>query len=88
MTVSFDESTEAHVAKKIAENNSSYFHNVIVENPLRELPYLISLVEEPKWNIYQYYFIEKSNHFSNVRCSQETAGMQLFGGYTFRYKNF
>ena len=63
VTVSFDESTEAHAAKKIAENNSSNFHNVIVENPLRELPYLISLVKEPKWNIYQYYFIEKSCSF-------------------------
>ena len=87
VTVSFDESTEAHVAKKIAENNSSYFHNVIVENPLRELPYLISLVEEPKWNIYQYYFIEKSNHFSNVLFTGD-GGDELFGGYTFRYRKF
>src|SRR6476619_654255 len=42
VTVSFDESTEAHVTKKIAENNSSNFHNVIVENPLRDLPNLRS----------------------------------------------
>jgi len=87
VTVSFDESTEAHIAKKIAENNSSFFHNVIVDNPLRELPYLISLVKEPRWNIYQYYFIEKSNHFSNVLFTGD-GGDELFGGYTFRYRKF
>jgi asparagine synthase (glutamine-hydrolysing) len=87
VTVSFDESTEANAAKKIAENNSSNFHNVIVENPLRELPYLIGLVKEPKWNIYQYYFIEKSAHYSNVLFTGD-GGDELFGGYVFRYEKF
>ncbi len=87
ITVSFDESTEARVAKTIAENNSALFHNVLVDNPLRELPFLINLVKEPRWNIYQYYFIEKSSHFSNVLFTGD-GGDELFGGYTFRYRKF
>jgi hypothetical protein len=35
--VSFDEYTEAKTAQKLAENKSSTFRNVLVDNPVREL---------------------------------------------------
>ena len=87
VSVSFDENSEAGTAKKIAESKSCYFHNVIIDNPLKDLPYLISIVKEPRWNLYQYYFIEKSSQLSNLVFTGD-GGDELFGGYTFRYRKF
>ena len=87
VTVSFDEHTEAKTAQKLAENKSSTFRNVFVDDPLRELPFLISIVKEPRWNVYQFYFIQESSRFSNVLFTGD-GGDELFGGYTFRYRRF
>lgn len=87
ISVSFDETSEANYAKKIAESLGTDFYNVTVDNPLKDLPLLISIIQEPRWNLYQYYFIEKSKHFSDVLFTGD-GGDELFGGYTFRYNKF
>ena len=87
ISVSFDETSEANNAKKIAESMGTDFYNVTVDNPLKDLPLLISIIQEPRWNLYQYYFIEKSKQFSNVLFTGD-GGDELFGGYTFRYNKF
>lgn len=87
ISVSFDEASEANYAKKIAELMGTDFYNVTVDNPLKDLPLLISIIQEPRWNLYQYYFIEKSKQFSNVLFTGD-GGDELFGGYTFRYNKF
>jgi asparagine synthase (glutamine-hydrolysing) len=87
ISVSFDEASEANYAKKIAESMGTDFYNVTVDNPLKDLPLLISIIQEPRWNLYQYYFIEKSKQFSNVLFTGD-GGDELFGGYTFRYNKF
>ena len=87
ISVSFDEAGEAVYAKKIAERKDTDFYNVIVDNPLKDLPFLISIVKEPRWNLYQYYFIEKSKKFSDLLFTGD-GGDELFGGYTFRYAKF
>jgi asparagine synthase (glutamine-hydrolysing) len=87
ISVSFDETSEGNFAKKIAESKDTDFLNVTVDNPLKDLPLLISIIKEPRWNLYQYYFIEKSKQFSNVLFTGD-GGDELFGGYVFRYSKF
>jgi asparagine synthase (glutamine-hydrolysing) len=87
ITITFDEFTEVKSTKRIAESYSSNFHEVIVDNPLCDLPFLISIIKEPRWNLYQYYFIEKSKDFSNIIYTGD-GGDELFGGYSFRYKKY
>lgn len=87
ISVSFDETSEETYAKKIAESKDTDFTNVTIDNPLKDLPFLISIIKEPRWNLYQYYFIEKSKQLSNVLFTGD-GGDELFGGYTFRYSKF
>jgi asparagine synthase (glutamine-hydrolysing) len=91
LTVSFDNeddiSSEVLTARKIVESQNAAFHEIHVSNPLKDLPLLISIIKEPRWNIYQYYFIEKANTISKVLFTGD-GGDELFGGYTFRYRKF
>jgi asparagine synthase (glutamine-hydrolysing) len=87
INVSFDENSETVEAEKIAEKKDADFHPVYVENPLRDLPAMINIVGEPRWNIYQYYFIKKAKSISNLLFTGD-GGDEVFAGYTFRYKKF
>lgn len=87
INVSFDENNETAEAKKIAEKKDSDFHPVYVENPLRDLPAMINIIGEPRWNTYQYYFIKKAKSISNLLFTGD-GGDEVFAGYTFRYKKF
>ena len=85
LNVTFDEdSSEALRAGQIAESKEAGFHEIHVENPLRDLPMLLSIIKEPRWNVYQYYFIEKARSISNVLFTGD-GGDELFAGYSFLF---
>lgn len=87
INVSFDEKNEAFEAKNFAEQKGAGFQQVYVENPLRDLPSMINIIKEPRWNVYQYYFIKKAKSISNLLFTGD-GGDEIFAGYTFRYKKF
>jgi asparagine synthase (glutamine-hydrolysing) len=87
INVSFDDKNEAHEAKKIAEKKGAILHQVYVENPLHDLPAMINIIKEPRWNVYQYYFIKKAKSISSLLFTGD-GGDEVFAGYTFRYKKF
>ena len=82
-----DDDDEINRSKVIAEKYDCNFHELILHNVLEDLPKLISIAGEPRWNLYQYYFLEKSKKYSNIFFSGD-GGDETFAGYIFRYKKF
>lgn len=74
-------------AEELSRIYNSDFHGIIKEDILSDLPKLINIAGEPKWNIYQYHILEYGKTISNIFYSGD-GGDELFGGYTFRYKKF
>ncbi len=82
-----DDDDELSQAKEIAQRYECDFDELYVDNILTDLPKLISIVQEPRWNLYQFYPLEKGKKFSDLFFSGD-GGDELFGGYIFRYKKF
>ena len=82
-----DHDDEVTRAKEISRQYDCDFHEIYVDNVLEDLPKLISISEEPRWNLYQYYSLEEAKKYSGVFFSGD-GGDEIFGGYVFRYKKF
>ena len=78
---------ETGKAKEIARMYDCNFHEMVLDNLLSDLPKLIHIVKEPRWNLYHYYSIQEGKKMSNVFYAGD-GGDELFGGYTFRYSKF
>ncbi len=88
ISVKFSESTdETDISKKISEKFHTNHHILEIDNFLEELPKAISIVKQPFWDLHWYYLVKKMKSLTNVFLSGD-GGDELFGGYTFRYKNF
>lgn len=83
-----DKDDEIDQAETVAKTFDCNFNSIIVDNVLSDLPKLISIVREPRWNLYQYYALEYSKSQSSEVFYTGDGGDELFGGYTFRYHKF
>ena len=82
-----DEDDEVGYAREIARIHDADFCELIKYDVLSELPKLISIVKEPKWNLYHYYALEQGSKEAKVFFTGDGAD-EIFGGYTFRYDKF
>jgi asparagine synthase (glutamine-hydrolysing) len=82
-----DEDDEVGYAREIARIHDADFCELIKYDVLSELPRLISIVNEPKWNLYHYYALENGSKYGKVFYTGDGAD-EIFGGYTFRYDKF
>ena len=88
ISIKFENSVdETPMASKIAEKFNVEHHIVHLKNYLSELPKAISIIKLPFWDLHWYYVVKKAQTLSKLLISGD-GGDELFGGYTFRYKNF
>jgi asparagine synthase (glutamine-hydrolysing) len=75
---------EATDAQNVADIFNTDHHHLPIENPIQDLPEMISITKKPRWNAYTYYF------FKHIRPADilltGDGGDELFGGYAFRYQ--
>jgi len=82
-----DSVDETNRAAKISDFFGIKHHIVYLENYLKELPKAISIIKLPFWDLHWYYVVKRAQIISKYLVSGD-GGDELFGGYTFRYKNF
>ncbi len=82
-----EDDDEVDRARRLSNIYNCDFHSVIRDDIITELPRLISIVKEPRWNLYNYYVLDEAKKRANVFFSGD-GGDELFGGYTFRYQKF
>lgn len=84
----FNQSDDEHPqAKSVSDYYNCNFRSIVIEDVLKDLPKLIHIVKEPRWNLYGYYVYEQAKRFSSTLMTGD-GGDEIFAGYTFRYKNF
>jgi asparagine synthase (glutamine-hydrolysing) len=82
-----EDDDEIRAARDIARAHDCDFYELVKDDILVDLPWLISIAKEPRWNLYQFHAIDLARSKSRLVFSGD-GGDETFGGYTFRYQKF
>ncbi len=79
---------ETKGAEKICSAIGVECHKITIDNVLKDLPLQVSIVNEPRWNLWYYYALEAAKKLHTDAMLTGDGGDELFAGYVFRYSKF
>ncbi|MGI0009859.1 MAG: asparagine synthase-related protein, partial [Nitrosopumilaceae archaeon] len=74
-------------ASNHAKRFNADFHSIERNEIVSDIPFMVKLVDEPRWNVYPYIIGHQAKKFGDVLVNGDGAD-EIFGGYIFRYKLF
>jgi len=82
-----EDDREVKDAEHVAELYSTNHKHVVIEDPSADLKEQVSIINEPRWNLYPYYLFSAVSKSCDILITGD-GGDELFGGYVFRYSYF
>lgn len=83
----YEGNDESEKAKEIARKLNTDFKTVRINSIFTNMPELIMITGNPKWNTYQHIIAKEAKKYSKIMITGDGAD-EIFAGYVFRYSKF